>query len=221
MKTIPIIAATFVAMTVALKAATLYGPTPYLQQSDSPFATEIQLGIVALETFEDNLFNIPGVTASAGSVIGPNGLTDSVDADDGTIDGNGNNGRSFFSNNGSAGIRFTFTGILPTKAGLVWTDGASTVSFQAFDQDGVSLGVFPTHLADGVNFGETAEDRFYGAENATGISSILIRNSTGGIEVDHLQFGAPVPEPASVALLLFGGALCLWSRTRRAQQRNT
>ena len=51
------------------------------------------------------------------------------------------------------------------------------------------------------------EDRFFGVFNATGIGSISISNTSGGIEVDHLQYGAAtaappsVPEPATLLLL--------------------
>lgn len=155
--------------------------------------------MVFVENFEDGLFNIAGVTANVGQVVGPGGLADSVDADDGAINGSGTNGRSWFSGNGPGGITFTFTGPLPTRAGIVWTDAGAgaTVMFQAFDQNGLSLGMFATHTADNSNNGETAEDRFFGAFNPGGISRIFISNSSGGIEVDHLQFGSPVPEPAT------------------------
>ena len=141
--------------------------------------------------------------ASAGSsVIGTGGLTDSVDADDGAIDGSGTNGHSFFSGSGPGGITFTFDAValggLPTQAGIVWTDGAGTTLFEAFGPGGVPLGqIGPVAIADASNFGETAEDRFFGVTNPGGISSIRISNSSGGIEVDHLQYGffsaAPLP----------------------------
>ena len=98
-----------------------------------------------LETFEDGLLNVPNVTASAGAPFGPGGITDSVDGDDGTIDGSGVAGWSFFSGSGAAGITFTFNpaapGGLPTQVDIVWTDGAGTTSFEAFGPGGVSLGV--------------------------------------------------------------------------------
>ncbi|MDB6053642.1 MAG: hypothetical protein JWN25_1165 [Verrucomicrobiales bacterium] len=208
MRSTPIVL--FAAMTISLQAGTLLGPSSYTQPSNSPFAAEILYGSVVLENFEDGLLNIPGVTASAGAVTGPGGLTDSVDADDGVIDGSGTNGKSFFSLDGAGGIRFTFSGNLPTRAGLVWTDAGAgaTVSFQAFDQNGLSLGVFPTHVADNSNSGETAEDRFFGAINNGGISSIFVSNSSGGIEIDHLQFGTAVPEPAT-SLFLGVGVIAL------------
>ena len=126
-------------------------------------------------------------------VFGPT-AHDSVDGDDGTINGTGLAGDSYFSANGSAGIRFTFNanalGSLPTHAGLVWTDGAGQVFFEAFNAQGVSMGVRgPFTIPDGSNSGTTGEDTFFGVYNRGGISSILIRNTVGGIEVDHLQYG--------------------------------
>ena len=174
------------------RAATLLGPTAYLSAADSPFP--LGTGSFCLETFEDGLLDVPGVTGN-GSVIGPSGITDSVDADDGSIDGSGTGGSSYFSGDGPGGITFTFDpGAplgLPTSAGVVWTDGGLGVSvtFEAFDQNGVSLGtVGPVAIADNSNAGETAEDRFFGVTNAGGISAIKVSNPGGGIEVDHLQY---------------------------------
>lgn len=216
-------------------AQTLLGPTPYLSRADSPFAAAITGGTVVLETFEDGLLNVPNVTASAGAPYGPAGNTDSVDSDDGAIDGSGLAGWSFFSGSGAAGITFTFnpaaTGGLPTQVGIVWTDGAGTTLFEAFGPGGVSLGVIgPVALADASFLGETAEDRFFGVTNAAGVSSIRISNTLGGIEVDHLQFGtaAAPPTPAPVAAnipvlgpfglvamaLLLGGAALVRLRRR-------
>lgn len=47
----------------------------------------------------------------------------------------------------------------------------------------------PVSIADGSFAGTTAEDRFFGVTHAGGIESIKISNTSGGIEVDHLQFG--------------------------------
>jgi hypothetical protein len=161
-----------------------------------------------LETFEDGALNTPGVTASTGSVIGPGGLTDSVDADDGVIDGSGTNGHSFFAIPGSTGITFTFDATalsgLPTRVGIVWTDGEGTTTFEAFGPGGVPLGqIGPVAIADGSVTGTTAEDRFFGVIHTAGISSIRISNTVGGIEVDHLQYGVPasaVVQTASIPL---------------------
>src|SRR5438552_1171896 len=192
-----------VLLSTTVFSQTFLGPTPYLSRNDSPFLSSIIAGTTFLETFEGGSLATPGVTASAcSSVIGPGGLTDSVDADDGSIDGSGTNGHSLFSGSGPAGITFTFDAValggLPTQAGIVWTDGGGTTLFEAFGPGGVPLGqIGPVAIADASNFGETAEDRFFGVTNPGGISSIRISNSSGGIEVDHLQYGffsaAPLP----------------------------
>lgn len=171
-------------------AQTFLGPVPYTSSADSPFDT-LSPSFV-LENFESGTFNIPGVTGNGIGIVGPRSNTDSVDVDDGVIDGSGTNGRSYFAN-GQIGITFTFDaailGGLPTQVGVVWTDGAGTTSFEAFDGSGLSLGVIgPFAIADDTFFGTTGEDRFFGIIDAAGIGSIRITNTSGGIEVDHLQF---------------------------------
>ncbi len=205
-----------VLLVVARCQAQLLGPTPYLSPNNSPFAADIAGGTVFLENFEDNLLNTPGVTASAGATIGPGGNTDSVDADDGLIDGSGTNGRSFFAP-GFPGISFSFNAVvlggLPTRAGIVWTDGQNPIFFEAFNAAGDSLGHIGTSHADGSGNGGTAEDRFYGIINDGGISRIYITSSlAGGIEVDHLQYGKAVPEPGVVSLIALGAGTLMLRR---------
>src|SRR5262245_36420682 len=73
-------------------AQTYLGPKPYLSRADSP----LLLTKPALEDMEDDSFNLLGVSASNGAVYGPAGNCDSVDGDDGSIDGSGTAGHSFF-----------------------------------------------------------------------------------------------------------------------------
>jgi hypothetical protein len=215
------------AVAPASAAPIFYGPTPYLQASESPFSG-VGLSYFFLEDFEDALLNTPGVSSSAGGVTGPGGITDSVDADDGAIDGSGQAGRSFFGG-GSVGFTFTFDesvlGAFPTHAGIVWTDGAAfnEVTFEAWDALGVSLGtIVAPNIGDGNFLSGTAEDRFFGVSNEGGISQIRIFNSVmsgggSGIEADHLQYGGErvqaVPEPAT--LLLVGAGLGLVAKRSR------
>ena len=225
---------------VGLSEATpiFIGPSPYLAFDNtlpgagsaiSPFRG-LSFSYFYLETFEDHLLNTPGVSASTGGitsvVFGPL-FHDSVDADDGVIDGSGLIGDSFYSSSGAVGIKFTFNasilGELPTQAGIVWTDGAGTTLFEAFGSSGISLGaVGPVAIADGSVSGTTDEDRFFGIIDAGGISAIKISNTIAGIEVDHLQYGFninPVPEP--ISMLLFGtGIVGIGGYVRKKFKRN-
>ena len=136
---------------------TFLGPTPYLSQADSPFDLS-GLGVsFFLEDFEDHLFDTPGVSGN-GFVVGDvfsafPGVIDSVDGDDGVINGictvpvitppanvgDPNWGQlagltdfcDSYSRGGSEGITFTFDeaaltsalGGFPTHVGIAWTDG--------------------------------------------------------------------------------------------------
>ena len=80
----------------------------------------------------------PGLNPLGNTVLGPGPNTDSVDADDGAVDGSGTGGHSLRVNNAGPGIgafdgRFRYVvasfaggapGGPPTHAGLVWTDSA-------------------------------------------------------------------------------------------------
>lgn len=221
----------FAGMLSTAATAQLIGPHPggglsYRSFADSPFHG-LPFSWFYLEDFEDHALNVPGVSASAGGVtsviFGPD-YHDSVDADDGVIDGSGLDGDSYFYRYGVLGIRFNLDadalGSLPTHAGLVWTDGENPAIFEAFDENGNSLGVLSgSHSTPGY-LGQTEEDRFYGVVHMGGISAIKIGSRFGGIEIDHLQFGriAAVPEPGVLAMLAgmaaFGGGLLL--RRRRS-----
>jgi hypothetical protein len=209
-------------VSIAQATPTFLGPTPYLSFADSPFSGG-SFSYFHLENFESGALSAPGVsTPTPGMVVGPGIFTDSVDGDDGTIDGFGIGGHSWFSAAATSTFRFDFSaaalGMLPTHVGLVWTDvggtagvlGVGPVTFEAFDELGVSLGsIGPFTLGDGAATGATAEDRFFGVINDGGISRIDISmaNSTDW-EIDHLQYGRAtlaVPEPW--AALLFGSGL--------------
>jgi hypothetical protein len=209
-------------------ATTIWLGHPYLSAADSPF-TGAGLGYFYLEDFEDGLLNTPGVTASAGSATWPlysRDYVDSVDADDGLIDGIGhgaNSGNSWFSPDGAAGITFTFDpivlGSVPTQAGIVWTDGLDPVTVKWYDASSNWIATLTSFSgADGSFTGGTAEDRFFGLDYSGGIGSIFISSGGGvGIEVDHLQYGGGTQVPAPGALLLCGiGASVLgWMRRRK------
>jgi hypothetical protein len=194
--------------------AALIGPTAYTGFAGSPF-DGVSFSSFELEDFEDGALNTPDVSASAGIVLTFGTLRDSVEA--------APNGYSYYTN-GVTSLTFTFSGTLPTHAGIVWTDvgcligeacppiglGMADVFFEAFDDNSVSLGVIgPEFLGDGSAAGGTAEDRFFGATNAGGISSIVIwMPDSNDWEVDHLQYGIQaVPEPGALLLLATGLAL--------------
>lgn len=143
-------------------AANWFGPSPYLSTADSPF-TGGSFSYFHLEYFEDGALNTPGVTASAGIALGPSINTDSVDGDDGSIDGSGQGGFSWFSNASTTSFIFSFNaailGALPTHAGLVWTDigatsngpfGVATIAFEAFDPNNISLGGIGPAVSRGI-----------------------------------------------------------------------
>lgn len=199
------------------------GPSPYSQFADSPFAAT-SFAYFHLEDFEDGLLNTPGLTASAGAVNGPGPFTDSVDFDDGVLDGDGTRGHSYYL--GVPSVTFTFDaavlGALPTHVGLVWTDvgvttgtyGVTGTTVEFFNGAGVLIGTIgPATLGDGQITGGTAEDRFFGWVDLGGIGSVRISQSdSSDWEVDHVQYGL-VPAPGSVAL--FGLCGLLAARRRR------
>ena len=222
-------------------SADLLGPSAYLcfdrtavsgcGTADSPFAASVANGDFSggyfhLETFEDHLFNTPGISANTGFVTSESPafatIHDSVDADDGSIDGSGLAGDSYFA---SLSVTFTFDeaalGDLPTSVGLVWTDGANPVTFTAYDETGTVIETIVTNIADASIVGETAEDRFFGVTHAAGIWKLTV-SDPAGIEVDHIQYGfartvpTGVPEPATLAVLGFGLAGLAWARRKRA-----
>lgn len=206
-----------------------YGPLAYVQAGDSPFGASNSSDFY-LETFEDGLVNTRGLTASGGIVIGFDPYVDSIDAEDGFVDGVGSpDGHSLWSGFTETQLIFSFDagllGGLPTHAGVVWTDiGYNSptpyygpVSFEAFGPSGLSLGsIGPFVLGDGIDTGQTAEDRFFGVFDLDGISAIRVSTNTRDWEVDDVQYGkaavARVPEPSSLLLLGLGAGVCAAGR---------
>lgn len=198
-------------------AAVFFGPTPYLSDLDIP-ANFYNGTYTFLEDFEDG--SLDGDIIVSGGILSDSQAVDSVDADDGLIDGSGSNGYAWFLRGGNAILTFSFTNlpVLPTAAALVWTDGNNPQSFEAFDENSQSLGMIsgPFAFADGSVLGTTAEDRFFGVTHASGISAIrIIGGVEGGLEVDHVQYGQMVPEPGSIAIFLAFAGFGLFARWRR------
>lgn len=220
-----LLAATMALMPAAAHAVVFFGPSPYLSIADIPAGFYDDGAPVFLEDFEDGSLD-GGLTVDRGGPRNPGVFTDSVDADDGAIDGSGTAGRSL------SAFSTTITIELPasvTAAGAVFTDGDGGLLFEAFDRTMVSLGVIgPVIAGDGERNGGTAEDLFFGVQNAGGIGAIrfsLLNARSSITELDHIQYGlAPserqvsdVPAPASVLLLLSG--LAAFAGFRRAGRR--
>lgn len=203
----------------------IFNDTSYLDESDSPFDLFDPGSEFFLEDFEDGLLNAPGLSAFGGEIRFPSAFTDSVDTDDGSLDGFGIGGHNYWAFFGTDGLgpvaRFEFNekvlGALPTSAGLVWTDGNyfATTIFEAFGPNGESLGFSEFIFGDDSHRGETGEDRFIGITFAGGISAIEIRADLGRIEVDHIQYGNLVPAPAAFGLLGLAGLVSGRSRRRK------
>jgi len=185
-------------------AVTFFGPTnPYLSTADSPFFASggPGAGLCSVEDFEDGSLDF-GIVASLGTVKFPSVSTDSVDFDDGVIDGSGQLGHSYLATFGAGGtVTFTFPAPV-THAGYVWTDGnfQEMTTFEAFGPGMFSLGMFgPFTVGDAVFNGETAEDTFFGASDPNGIIAISITQVLNGLELDHIQFcNAPLQPPQRV-----------------------
>lgn len=176
---------------IATAQSQFFDPTPYLRPADTPAAFAASPPFI--EHFED--LHVHSDLGLVGTLQTPGPSTDSVDADDGVVDGDGRSGISF-RNTGVVRVRFKTQ---PASAGLVLTEVAAPVSFEAFDGAGQSLGVRgPFSLPTGSN-GSTAEDRFLGVRHPSGISAIEVR-AGGNIEIDHVQWSVGAPAAGFGAL---------------------
>ena len=204
----------FVAITGNAQATQIIGPLPYLSEADSPFDSNNAL-YFHLENFEDEVLNTPGVSVNGSWKSRNSNYSDSIDGDDGVIDGDGSDGVNFSSEYAEQAATFTFDqsalgGVLPTFAGVVWTDigkngggsptGKPKVRFKALDANGVLIAQSRlVELGDRLITGQTEEDRFFGVVYPGGISSITLEMpgyTNWGL--DHLQYGAhsvPAPSP--------------------------
>jgi len=232
-----LLAALSVVATPAAAEPVFFGPIPYRSAADSPFDLSDLGATFFLEDFEDGELNTPGLhPAIITPILGhltdpviqpPHEFTDSVDADDGVIDGSGSDGHSLRSNFQVIGLRdppiyqlsiaFEFDaisgGFHPNAFGFVWTDGManSSVIVAITDREGTEF----LHHVDG-DFGDlhrnggTADDMFIGFFLPTGISQVKLRSDFVGeveipletFEIDHVQYGLVVPEPSAGALII-------------------
>jgi hypothetical protein len=208
-------------------AAGFMGPSPYSSFGDSPYSSTT-LAWLHIENFEDGALNTPGVTVDNGIIVGNTPTSDSVDEDDGSLDGFGSAGWSLTSTAGENGVNsflFTFQpavlGSYPTHVGIVFTDGTPNgfFTFEPFDQTGASLGSLNAFVGDDSFNGTTAEDTFFGAVHAEGISRFFVTDNGNpfDIELDHLQYGSPVPEPSTLLLLALAAAVLVPRLCRRTR----
>lgn len=206
--------------TITARAALVaYGSTKYLQASDSPWYQGIQNGSIHLEDFKDGLLNTPFVSSN-GEIRGP-GDRRSVDADDGFLDGRGENGGTW-----GIGIDGPFSfefepnaeGLLPAFVGIVVTrETRQTELFTAYDNNGQILGaldfdVAPLFARSGPEFQfDSSEARFVGVYASEGISRFTLRWAT---MTDHLQYGYAIPEPMTAGSVCAGLVLFAFRRRR-------
>jgi hypothetical protein len=196
----------------------------YRSFADSTFS-QLAFGYSYLEDFEDGLLNTPGLILSSGNVLAPGPLTDSVDGDDGAIDGFGTLGHSFYPGATTFSISFdkTLLGRYPTNVGIVFTD-VGNVSTGSFGQAQFNFNIFGandeltnfgfTIVGDGVVNGTTPEDHLMTIRDAAGISRIEFSVASSDWEIDHLHYGARVPEPAVAGLVGSALAASLVGRRR-------
>ncbi|MCW5626110.1 MAG: PEP-CTERM sorting domain-containing protein [Burkholderiales bacterium] len=213
-------------------AATYYGPVnPYVSFDDSPLS--FVGGQYRLETWDSNSVGTGGYTITGKAEVHAPGIyTDSVDGDDGAIDGFGTQGHSLYVSSNDLTIDFDAIwgeqgDELPTAVGIVWTDvgfvndttvGYGPLTFVAYGPSGQLVSDGVRSIGDGKVTGETGEDTFFGLYHEGGISRIVISMPTSvDWEVDHLQFGVAVPEPSTYALMGLGllGVAAAARRRRR------
>jgi RHS repeat-associated protein len=187
-------------------SAGIVGPVPYLSVNDSQFGLSDPGSLFYVEDFEDGALNTPGVAVDGGFLGIPSQVgasIDGVDADDGAIDGIGNN-HHWYTGGATSELNFYFDRLqlgnrLPTHVGIVWTDvnnstsgrGFGSVGFEVYDAAGQSLDKLePVTVGDGTDTWLTAEDRFIGAIHPTGIARLRVwMPDSSDWSVDHLQYG--------------------------------
>lgn len=197
-----------------------YGPTKYLQTSDSPWYQGIQNGTIYLEDFKDGLLNSPFVSAN-GRIRGP-GDRRSVDADDGLLDGRGENGGTWAVGDGEI-LELSFNpneeNSLPAFIGIVITKTArdfERISVSTLGEANLTRFQFDlTPLfkkSNGDFLFNSSEAQFVGFYAPEGIVSV----SFGAARFfDHLQYGYAIPEPVSAMLACAGMGFLHTHRRRR------
>ncbi len=212
-------------------AVTYFGPTPYAQRSDSPFAQAISEGVVRVEDFEDGLLNSGFASTTCGAVSAM--FRPSVDEDDGVVDGlgTGQAWTSLLGPNCDFGLLdFRFEpdelGRLPNFVGFVVV-GSGAGEFidgrfyyraypSIFAMNGVELSddrFFELPEFGNFDAGSTYYSRFIGFTSEVGIAQLTVN---GISRIDHLQYGYVVPEPRAP---LFAAAVLALTALRRRRPR--
>lgn len=196
-----------------------YGPTKYLQTSDSPWYQGIQNGTIYLEDFKDGLLNSSFVSAN-GRIRGP-GDRRSVDADDGLLDGRGENGGTWAVGDGEI-LELSFNpneeNLLPAFIGIVITKTArdfERISVSTLGKANLTRFQFDlTALYEKSNADfifDSSEAQFVGFYAPEGIVSVSFRAARF---FDHLQYGYVIPEPMIAGSVCAGLAIIALLRRR-------
>ena len=197
-----------------------YGPTKYLQTSDSPWYQGIQNGTIYLEEFKDGLLNSPFVSAN-GRIRGP-GDRRSVDADDGLLDGRGENGGTWAVGDGEI-LELSFNpneeNLLPAFIGIVITKTArdfERISVSTLGEANLTRFQFDLtplfEKSNGDFLFDSSEAQFVGFYAPEGIVSVSFEAARF---FDHLQYGYAIPEPVSAMLACAGMGFLVTHRRRR------
>lgn len=220
------------------QGATLFGPSPYFSEQDSPWFAGIVDNTgegIYLENFEDGELNTPnvrpisglGYTGLTSTAFNPNAAPSGVDGDDGLVDGLVTSGITWITTtNGGGPSQFMDFEFLPDSegrypryvgvviAGVLNPDSDVEIGWNS--PDGERLfddGEFdPQEWSPpgGAPRGSPLNMRFIGLYAEEGIQSLVLGNVS---QVDHLQYGFSIPEPSSILLVFLSGAVLL-RRTR-------
>ncbi|MEN8735887.1 MAG: PEP-CTERM sorting domain-containing protein [Akkermansiaceae bacterium] len=212
-----------------LFGATLFGPSLYFSERDSPWFSGIVDNAgngIYLENFEDGKLNTPNVrqlpgvnyTGLTSTAFNPNAIPFGVDGDDGLVDGLISSGIVWTTTtNGGGNSQFMDFEFLPDGegrypryvgiviAGVLNPDSDVEIAWNS--PGGESLfddGEFdPKEWSPpgGAPRGSPQNMRFIGLFAEEGIQTLVLGNVSAA---DHLQYGYSIPEPSSLFLAATG-----------------
>ncbi len=220
---------------VSHAAFTFLGPTPYRSAADSPFNLSGLGTTFFLEDFEDDVLT-PGLESGfSGSIFPIQG--NSVDGDDGVIDGLDTGGYSVHAfppdacigSNCTVYTQWIFNdtafGKYPTAVGFVLTANSGSegrIYVLGLGENGFATETFEFEGIVSRAF-DTSDDWFIGITSPFGIYSVSFQQLRRPIpgatsfnpSFDHLQYGKFIPEPSGICLLTFFGPLVAHRSCRR------